>query len=130
MSKFAQYSLLLIAYLAKNYSLKYISLNDIAREHNISFAFLKQVALNLKKHDLIDSMEGINGGYKLKNKPSKTTLDQVIKAIQEEKTPYICKDHKNCTLNCFCAIKFAWDNAQAETLTKLSRYKLSDFLMK
>lgn len=130
MSKFVQYSLLIIAYLTENYSKNYISLKDIAKEHNVSFAFLKQVALNLKKKDVIESMEGVNGGYKLKNEPGKISLDTVIKAIEVEKIPYICKNKVKCSLSCFCQIKFAWEEAQVEALKKLSRTKLDQFVEK
>jgi len=128
-SSAAQYTLILIAYLAEHYNNEYVSLKLIAENHRLSFAFLKQIALNLKNSGIVESKEGLKGGYRLALPPEKISMDTIVKSFNEFITPAACSSsHANCNLYCFCQLKNAWQNALLESLNKLSKKKLSHFV--
>jgi Rrf2 family nitric oxide-sensitive transcriptional repressor len=129
MSSATQYTLILIAYLAEHYNDEYISLKLVAENHRLSFAFLKQIALNLKNSGIVESKEGLKGGYRLALPPEKISMDTIVKSFKEFITPAAClRSHANCKLYCFCQLKNAWQNALLESLNKLSKKKLSEYV--
>ena len=58
------YAVIFMHTLSKNYNNKLVSLSQVSKNNNISIAFLKQLAMLLKKKGFIISKEGLNGGYK------------------------------------------------------------------
>ncbi len=68
-SKKVRYGLAALFELAKNYNMGFIQIKDIASEQNIPQNYLEQLLSILKKAELVESMRGSQGGYKL-NKPA------------------------------------------------------------
>lgn len=80
-TKLEDWALLLVAELAKNYLQAPLSLSHIAREHGISFLYLKKITRDLKKAGLIESREGVRGGYSLSRLPQGITVWDVLQAV-------------------------------------------------
>lgn len=59
----------------------FVPLSDIAGTHGVSVLFLKKIALCLKKHQLVISREGLNGGYKLGRKPEDISAWDIFTAV-------------------------------------------------
>lgn len=104
LSKREDYTFYLAAELAKSYGKKRLSLTEISENSGISLFFLKQLIRPLVKNNLVESKEGMNGGYILAKKPANITMYQIFSAINslplltsccEEKI--ICKRKNNCT---------------------------------
>lgn len=123
------YAVILMSKLADNYQKRLIPLSEIAKEYKISYPFLKQLARILKKEGLIESKEGITGGYKLAKQPSKITLWQVISSFQKKGLTNCCRSlDKKHTLSCskelFCRTKTTWQKINQEILVKLNSVTL------
>ena len=65
----------------------------------ISLSFLEQLFLKLKKKELVTSVRGNLGGYKLSRDPNKIYLSSVIEAVNEDIKTTKCKlkSKKGCT---------------------------------
>lgn len=77
----------------------YISLSDVAKRENISLKYSEKIVSKLLKNNLLESLRGQGGGYKLAKKPEETTIKEVLE-ITGDITPVIpCLDtecpHKN-----------------------------------
>jgi len=59
----------------------YISLSEVADRHGISPLFLKKIAVFLKKHGIVKSREGQNGGYILSRDPDHISTWDVRSAV-------------------------------------------------
>jgi Rrf2 family protein len=59
-----------------------ISASSIADELNISKIYLEQVFAQLKKANVLNSVKGPKGGYRLAKSPSETTAWDVLTAIE------------------------------------------------
>ena len=80
------YAILLMSELTRVYPMGRVSLMEISKKHGISQLFLKKIALRLKKAGLIQSKEGLHGGYMLAKVPTRISVWDVIQAASPQKT--------------------------------------------
>ena len=55
-----------------------VSLRDVSLRQGISILYLEQIFLKLKKRNIVISVRGIKGGYKLIKEPSKIKLSEIF----------------------------------------------------
>lgn len=129
-SKRDDFSLIFMSLLARYYPDKFISLTSVAKETNLSALFLKHIAMDLKNKGLIQSREGIGGGYKLSKNPDKITVAEIISATSNRLITPECTHH-TCrikTKNCSC-YNF-WDKVNNQMLSIFNNISLSEFSKK
>ena len=86
-----RYAVMALADLAKFENKGPISLRDISLRQGISLLYLEQIFLKLKKHGIVSSVRGSNGGYVLINEPSKVKLSDIFEAVDEKIKTINCK---------------------------------------
>ena len=64
-----RYAVMALADLSKFDPKGPVSLRDISLRQGISLLYLEQIFLKLKKNKIVNSVRGINGGYKLSKEP-------------------------------------------------------------
>ena len=121
-------SLLFMIELARSYGSGFISLTDIGNKHGISIFFLKKLVRTLKSHNLVQSKEGIGGGYKLVKSPQEVNLWQVINAFSQMEAKQnmlkVCPVHSNCLPQ---KIHTIIDNALEKSLSSITlKYLMYD----
>lgn len=79
-----------LAIKSKDWPLKPIHLREIAKEYNIPFKFLEQIAILMKSVGLVRGARGKLGGYQLAEPPEGITLSRIVKATEGEILP--CAD--------------------------------------
>ena len=72
-------SILIVAELAAHDGQR-LSLSDIGKSHGISNAYLKKIIRNLRSASLVESKEGIGGGYVLAKPATEITILQILQA--------------------------------------------------
>lgn len=75
------YGLLLMGELASIHGRQPLSLIAISRRHGVSLLFLKKIVRSLKASGLVESKEGIGGGYILARKPETISMWDIISAF-------------------------------------------------
>ncbi len=80
-SKREDFGLILMNVLAKKYSKEYIPLSEVATATELSQLFLKHIANRLKAKGLIESKEGMSGGYRLSREPEKITMADILQSV-------------------------------------------------
>ncbi|UYW01262.1 Rrf2 family transcriptional regulator [Flavobacterium agricola] len=73
-SKKCKYALKAMVCLARNYQQGSLTTAHIAEKENIPKKFLEQILLELKRWKLVNSKQGIGGGYYLLKHPSEVSL--------------------------------------------------------
>lgn len=123
------FSLIFMSVLAKNEGpAKFISLSDIARQTHLSALFLKHIALSLKNKGLVESREGIAGGYKLSKHPNQITVAEIISEERNNCIDLSC-NHRQCRINKKdCPCYPFWTKVGREMLSVLEKITLSDFI--
>ena len=67
------------------------SLTDISLRQNISLSYLEQIFIKLKNKNLVRSVRGSKGGYKLTTSPDEIKISNIISAVDEEVKMLNCK---------------------------------------
>ncbi len=77
-SKTTGYAIRALVYLARQEEACLCGLQEIAEEEDIPSAYLGKILGDLRKHRLLHSVKGINGGYELLKSPKEITLWDVV----------------------------------------------------
>lgn len=97
-TKLEQYALLLMGELAGSHQAEPLSLVAVSRSHGVSVPFLKKIVRSLRAAGLVQSKEGVGGGYTLAHKPESITLWDIISAFDAGDKPVSAV----CPLNASC----------------------------
>ena len=62
----------------------YVSLTELSKQTNVSQPYLEKVLGQLKKKKLIDTLRGVQGGYKLTKDPKEITIGEVLRALEND----------------------------------------------
>ena len=96
-------------YIVKKKSDDFLSINEIAKELDLSFYFLSKILQKLVKQGLLESYRGPRGGVRLAKKPKDIKLLDVIEAIDGNAFFTECVlGFKECSDNEPCAIHSKW----------------------
>ena len=87
LSKKTEYACLALIDLSESYGDKVIKIQDISLRRKIPKKYLEQILLLLKNSGYVESIRGVNGGYKLIKEPSQITLAEIIRLIDGPLAP-------------------------------------------
>ncbi|MFL5728098.1 MAG: RrF2 family transcriptional regulator [Cytophagaceae bacterium] len=88
LTKKSKYGLKAMIYLASKENLVHIS--ELSGKENIPQKFLETILLELKKHGLLESRRGPNGGYIMGKPASEITFGQIIRILDGPLAPIPC----------------------------------------
>tara|TARA_B100001027_G_scaffold144740_1_gene100971 strand:+ start:7835 stop:8266 length:432 start_codon:yes stop_codon:yes gene_type:complete len=106
-----------------------VSLRDVSVRQNISLMYLEQIFLKLKKNNIVKSMRGNKGGYKLNKDPNQIKLSEILLAVNENVKTVKCIKHlkKGCTgKSVKCNTHNLWDELDNHINTFFESKNLSD----
>ena len=100
-----RYALRVLIDIAMHPQEEYVSLKGIAQRQDVSMKYIETIVSTLAKAGILESLRGKNGGYRLKEKPSKCTVASVLKLTEGTLAPVAClnscgKDECNRTDKC------------------------------
>lgn len=105
-----------------------ITLAEIATRQTISVAYLEQLFAKLKRHGLVSSVRGANGGYHLARQADQITILEVIEAVNETVDATRC-DHKgNCQNGAMCLTHDLWHELSTHIANYLEKITLADLV--
>lgn len=90
LSQKAKYALKAMIALADQNQGAILQAADIAERQNIPRKFLELILLELRKHGLVDSHRGKNGGYSLAQPADTVTFGQIIRIMDGPLAPIPC----------------------------------------
>jgi Rrf2 family protein len=123
----AEYGLRAIIRLAKNKGKEPYPLARIAKEENISLAYLERLIAKLKRAGLVLSTKGLKGGYQLTKKPKEIKISEVLTALEGSLAPYYCLDINLCRERA-CSTKKVWLKLQEQIIKTLNSITLADLI--
>ena len=126
-----RYAVMALADLAKFNSANPISLRDISLRQGISLDFLEQIFSKLKKHNIVKSIRGSNGGYVLNKEPIDIKLANILSAVDEEVKTVQCKKEskKGCNNKTTkCITHNLWDELEIHINNFFEQKNLKDLI--
>ena len=76
------YALSALFELAKNFNQGHMQIKEIAKAQNIPKNYLEQLLITMKRGNLVESVRGAQGGYKLKKTPNNIKIIDIIGALE------------------------------------------------
>lgn len=108
LSSKARYGVYAAVELAKNYNeTDVVPVSVLAQKTGVTEKYLEQILALMKKADIVVATRGAGGGYKLADCPSKITVGQVLRAVEDNLEIVDCL-HKNCSAKCNCVSRNLW----------------------
>lgn len=108
-----------------------IPLREIAERENISYQFLEQIFLPLRRAGLLESVRGAKGGYTLARPPDKINVGDVIRALEGPIAPVVCVAEgstEKCDRSTGCLTRGIWEKLRDSMSEVLDKITLADVI--
>ena len=105
-----------------------VSLADISKRQRISLSYLEQLFAKLRQNDLVRSVRGPGGGYKLNQLASEVFVAQIIDAVNESVDATNCNGAGDCQGGDICLTHYLWCDLSAQIHEFLSGISLSSLV--
>ena len=103
-----------------------VSLADISERQDISLSYLEQLFSKLRKSDLVVSMRGPGGGYRLNGDPKNIVISSIISAVDENVDATRCGGAADCEGGRPCLSHDLWMDLSKQIHVFLSGISLED----
>ena len=87
---------------------EYVSISDIAGRQKISQKYLEKIMSSLVKSNLVISMRGANGGYKLAKPAKECNVKEILDATGESTKVAVCQAEDKCPMVEKCDTMGVW----------------------
>jgi Rrf2 family transcriptional regulator, iron-sulfur cluster assembly transcription factor len=108
------------------------NVTEVSKAVHVPKSFLAKIFQKLTKAGLVESIRGMNGGFRLAKKPSDISLLDVMSAIQGPADINLCAvDSRKCRKSAMCSVHPVWtelrqivnDRLRAQTIDRLAGLK-------
>jgi Rrf2 family protein len=134
LSQKTKYALQALAHLASHYKDETpVLISTIATERNIPIKFLEAILVQLRNENILTSVRGRSGGYRLAEHPKKITLARVIRSVDGPIALLSCvslnfyKPCENCNQKT-CGINPVMAEARDAILKVLEKRTVNDIM--
>jgi Rrf2 family cysteine metabolism transcriptional repressor len=111
-SRKSEYGVRVMTELAAHYGEGPLSLTEIARGEGLPLPYLEQIVALLRRADLVQSHQGVRGGYELTRPPGHIAMSEVLAVLEGSLAPMLCAPLDGSTMLCaresFCGSKTLW----------------------
>lgn len=111
-SRSADYALRALVYLARLDSPRYVPANEIANEMHTPPFLLSRILQHLVKGDLLSSVKGHHGGFRLRKSPDRINLFEIIQLIDGAFVMHDCPGKGKCGLSHDCNLRGVFSKAE------------------
>ena len=95
--------------LAVNYGGAPVSIKSVAEKQNIPEAYLEQLIAMLRRDELVVSIRGAQGGYRLARTPEEITVGDVLRSLEGGLKLIDClEEEETCGKSCACPSRIVW----------------------
>jgi Rrf2 family transcriptional regulator, iron-sulfur cluster assembly transcription factor len=105
-----------------------VSLADISARQGISLSYLEQLFARLRQYNLVRSVRGPGGGYRLLGTTADISVAQVVDAVSESLDATRCEGKGNCHEGEVCLTHHLWESLSDQIHQFLSNISLADLV--
>lgn len=121
LSKKSDYGLLLLKLLVQEPKSEYVSLSTLSRKHKLPYKFLTQIARELTTAFILESKEGVHGGYRLAQDPRFISVAQVVSVLEGNRED-VCEQEAECACRGVCV----HEGVMSRVLQGIADYSLAE----
>jgi Rrf2 family protein len=126
-----EYGVRAMVILALDFSTGPVPLREIAQRECISYQFLEQIFLPLRRAGLIESVRGAKGGYVLARPPGEIKVGDIIRALEGPIAPVECVAEGktgSCSRGDTCLTRGIWQRLRDSMSEVLDDITLADVI--
>lgn len=126
-SKLADYAVVLLAALSREEG-RTANAGILAAETRLPEPTVAKVLKALAREDIVQSLRGANGGYKMARSPSAVSVEDILLAVDGPVSLTACIEgsHENCDFRCHCLMRGRWDSVNEAVRSALEGISLAD----
>ena len=110
-----EYAVRCILYMSGREMNQIVSRREISKDMDIPDQFLGKIAQQLARAGILEIIQGARGGYRLRKKPDKITLLDVVESVTGEIFLNDClMNPVSCSRSGSCAVNAVWEKARNE----------------
>jgi len=128
LSKFVEYSLMALNHLHQMRPGELITARELADTYSISFDVTSRVMQRMKKHKLLQSQQGVSGGYQLIKDLSKISFLQLMVIVDGDVGLTSCTADGICALSDNCSIMSPIDKLNKKFLDFCDSLSVKDII--
>lgn len=107
---------------------------EIAEAQGIDVQYAQQILQRLRRGNVIESVRGPHGGYRLTRPPAAITLGEVLTAAEGATFELICEskpiDPTRCSQSSACNLRALWEELRDHVNVFLNNKSLSDLIQR
>jgi len=107
-----------------------VSLADISARQEISLSYLEQLFSRLRRNQLVVSVRGPGGGYRLSRTADNVYIAEVVDAVSESLDTTRCGNKGDCQKGEKCLTHHLWSDLSDRIHQFLSEISLGDLMRK
>jgi len=105
-----------------------ISLADISKRQEISLSYLEQLFAKLRRAELVGSVRGPGGGYRLGKEAEDISIAEVVDAVNESIDVTRCEGRGNCQKGTVCLTHHLWCDLSDQIHSFLNKITLGELV--
>ena len=103
-----------------------VALADISERQSISLSYLEQLFARLRREELVHSVRGPGGGYRLSRDSDQVFVAQVVDAVNESLDTTRCEHRADCQNGEMCLTHCLWADLGDEIHRYLNAISLAE----
>jgi Rrf2 family iron-sulfur cluster assembly transcriptional regulator len=107
-----------------------VSLADISERQGISISYLEQLFAKLRKNELVTSVRGPGGGYRLSRPSTELFIASIIDAVDEQVDATRCAGEGTCQEGGMCLTHYLWQDLSGQIHAFLAGISLGDLVQR
>ena len=107
-----------------------VSLAEISERQTISLSYLEQLFSRLRHAQLVTSVRGPGGGYKLSGSKAAVNVAEIVDAVNESLDTTNCQGRGDCQGGNICLTHNLWEDLSQQIHSFLSDISLADLVAK
>jgi Rrf2 family iron-sulfur cluster assembly transcriptional regulator len=107
-----------------------VSLAEISERQTISLSYLEQLFSRLRHAQLVTSVRGPGGGYKLSRSKAAVNVAEIVDAVNESLDTTNCQGRGDCQGGNICLTHNLWEDLSQQIHSFLSDISLADLVAK
>lgn len=121
-----RYGLRMLVFLSESDQI--LNTTELGAAMNVSPKYLRKLAGPLEKANLIKSIQGIHGGYRIKKHPCEISLKMIFNAFDEDINLSNCLKIVKCSLFEDCVVRPLWDHLEKVLENEFFNLSIEDIL--
>ncbi len=122
------YAVRTVLYLAREHE-RVVSVTEIAQAMLIPKSFLAKILQRLVRNNIVQSIRGVKGGFRLAKKPGEISLLAIMEAIQGITGINVCAvDSRKCRMSSACVVHPVWVEIRKEVEGRLKKQTIAHLM--